>query len=371
MFRELHLFAKFLYILLFPVLVLLSLLYSLITSFRNLLFDLGVKKPKVLDGKVISIGNLDIGGTGKTPVTIRIGEYLLSQGYSVSVLTRGYRSGLGSDEGIWIKDGSIHPLSGLEGRKLSEIYPDEPRLISLSLAGCWVVVGANRVRMADLFLKQTGVKIDWWILDDGFQHRGIHRDVDMVLIDSKRSVSSWCIPVGRSRENVSGLRRASVFLFTRASSNKLSLKNKKITDRFSKPSYSVEFKTNKFLLVDRLEDRFSTKEVDVSFFKGKKISVVSAISKNDLFVEEVARVLGISKNDFFYSFFLRDHSRFNASLGLDTRKLDETDLVITTGKDYFRDPSFFRRLQASTVILSLEVVLSDSQISKILVKKEG
>ena len=369
MFDELRPVGKILYVILFPLLWVLSLVYRVLMSLRNLSFDLGIRKVKVFkNSSVISVGNIDVGGTGKTPVTIRISEYLVSKGYKVGVLTRGYRSGLKSSEGVWIKDGQIAPLFLRKGSEISKIYPDEPRLISCKVPSVWVVVGARRGKMADLFMKQTGIDIDWWILDDGFQHRSIHRDVDIVLIDSKKSVSNCVIPCGKSRESVTGLKRASVLLFTRSQSRSLCDKNKKLADRFNKPAYPIVFQTDQFLLMDRNNTR-NTRTVEKDFFSAKKISVLSSISKNRQFLEAVVKALGILEEELYYTLFLRDHSRFTESSLLDTGKIASSDVLITTAKDYYRDPEFFSGTGKDTVVLSLTMLIEDKDIEDILVKK--
>ena len=367
MFDELGVVGKILYILFFPLLWVISLLYSFITSVRNLLFDLNIRKSRVVGSRVISVGNIDVGGTGKTPVTIRLASYLTGRGYTTVVLTRGYHSGLKSDEGIWIKEGKIYPLCMGDSSRLDKLYPDEPRLISAKVPGCYVVVGADRSKMADLFLKQTGKSIDWWILDDGFQHRKIHRDIDIVLLDSKRPLSCNCIPCGRRREKISSLKRADVLLFTRSLEDKLSVENKKISDKFRKKTYPVVFKAGDFLHIDRKSSKISG-VVDRSFFEGKSIGVISAIAKNKQFLSFVADTLGMRVEDIYYSCCLKDHSKFKLS-NLDLNKIQNSGVIVTTGKDYFRDPDFFNMIGTELVVLDLDIGLTDSVIEGILVKK--
>ncbi len=138
-----------------------ELLLRGVNRFRRFLYRAGVLKPKRLPKPVISIGNLTFGGAGKTPATIAIAHHLLKCGYRLAVLSRGYgRSGTG---------GTVTSLD-------PERYGDEPVLIKKSVPNADIIVGSNR------YENGLHVQCDVYLLDDGFQHLQLHRDVD-VLID--------------------------------------------------------------------------------------------------------------------------------------------------------------------------------------------
>jgi tetraacyldisaccharide 4'-kinase len=166
----------------------LSLLYAAAMWFRARLYTRGWLKQKRLDGRVVSVGNLTVGGTGKTPMVIWLAERFLAEGKRVAILTRGYRgSGATSDEVELMKD-------RLQGR---------------------VLFGVGRDRFAEgKRLQSAGVDI--FLLDDGFQHLRLARDLDIVLIDSTRPLHQESIlPAGRLRESRSALHRADLVVFTR------------------------------------------------------------------------------------------------------------------------------------------------------------
>jgi tetraacyldisaccharide 4'-kinase len=152
-----------------------------LTALRNLLYDLGWLPALRLNVPVISVGNLAAGGTGKTPVTRAIASALIARDRTPAVLMRGYRS-----------DGADN---------------DEARTV----AECPVVCDADRVAGGHRAIA-TGA--DCLILDDGFQHRRLHRDLDVVLIDATRPFSG-VLPLGYEREGRAGLARASVIVVTR------------------------------------------------------------------------------------------------------------------------------------------------------------
>jgi tetraacyldisaccharide 4'-kinase len=165
-----------------------------------------VLKSKRLPPPVISIGNLTVGGTGKTPVTAHIARFLLSRGYRVAVLSRGYG---GSLEGhtVVVSDGAtimLHP----------EQCGDEPFLLASTIPGLMVVIGSDRHAAGMLAMEQLAP--DVFLLDDGFQHIRLQRDLDILLVDHSRPFGNgWTLPAGLLREPASAGRRAGLIIQTR------------------------------------------------------------------------------------------------------------------------------------------------------------
>lgn len=137
-----------------------ELLYRGINRLRRALYRSGILRAKRLPKPVISIGNIAAGGAGKTPAVISIGRFLLARGLRVAVLTRGY--GRAGEGGI---------VTSLNASK----YGDEPTLIKMSLPEATVIVGSNRHDNGQR------VECDVYLLDDGFQHLQLHRDLDVVI----------------------------------------------------------------------------------------------------------------------------------------------------------------------------------------------
>jgi tetraacyldisaccharide 4'-kinase len=170
---------------------LLTGLYGAATALRNTLFDRGVLPSRRLERPVVSVGNLSVGGSGKTPFVIALGELLKARGIRFDVLSRGYGR---MTRGVLIVE--------TDGNAAD--FGDEPLLIARRL-GVPVVVGESRYeagRVAELkFQPQLH------ILDDGFQHRSLVRDFDIVLM-TERDFDDRLLPSGRLREPLSSLRRA-------------------------------------------------------------------------------------------------------------------------------------------------------------------
>lgn len=171
----------------------LSLLYFVVTQSWHALFELGLRRPTRVEGAtVISIGNLVVGGAGKTPLLIHLVNEALARQRKVAVLTRGY--GRRSSRPVKL-DGSTFPSVDEAG--------DEPLLIARKCPGVTVFVSSNRVASARQAVREG---FDLLFLDDGFQHRRLARDVDLVL--DVGVGNGFLLPAGPLREPPSALRRA-------------------------------------------------------------------------------------------------------------------------------------------------------------------
>lgn len=169
-----------------------SALFAAPVWLRNKLFDRGTFKVHSLVRPVVSIGNISVGGSGKTPFVIALGGLLKQRGIEFDVLSRGY--GRKSHETLVVD---------VEGSP--EQFGDEPLLIARKL-GVPVVVGADRYQ-AGLLAELKSPQCRLHLLDDGFQHRQLHRDFDIVLLQPA-DLKDALLPIGRLREGLSSLRRA-------------------------------------------------------------------------------------------------------------------------------------------------------------------
>jgi tetraacyldisaccharide 4'-kinase len=191
--------------LLFP-LYLLSLLYGGAVRTRVLFYSIGFRTPKRLPCPVISVGNITVGGTGKTTLVMALAKGLMDRGTPVAILSRGYKRKRPS--GPLVSDGQTIFLSPEESG-------DEPFLMSETLQGIPVLVGKDRYVTGQIALRRFGVR--GLLLDDGYQHLQLHRDLDILLIDSHIGFGDdHLLPRGVLREPFAHLRRAHLFLFTNA-----------------------------------------------------------------------------------------------------------------------------------------------------------
>src|SRR5215468_2907281 len=171
----------------------LSAIYAAGVRLRNASYDRGVLVSQKLSAPVISVGSISAGGAGKTPFVIFVGEFLQAHGVRFDVLSRGYGR---KSRGVRVVERGGSPAE----------YGDEPLLINRRLR-CPVVVGENRFEAGLLAEKQFGAQLH--LLDDGFQHRALARDLNVVLVTAA-DLADTLLPVGRLREPVRALERADV-----------------------------------------------------------------------------------------------------------------------------------------------------------------
>ncbi len=175
----------------------LGMLFGLGVRTRNALYDRGIFHPRRLAGPVVSVGNLSVGGSGKTPFVLLLGELLKQRGTKFDILSRGYGR---QSTGVRVVD----PAG------TSREFGDEPLLLSRRL-GVPVFVGEDRYQAGLAAEEKFGPQLH--LLDDGFQHRGLARDFDIVLITAD-DARDRLLPAGRLREPLSSLARADAVVLT-------------------------------------------------------------------------------------------------------------------------------------------------------------
>ena len=181
--------------------------YGVVVRLRALLYHWGWFAQQRLPVPVLSVGNLTLGGTGKTPVVILLADWLLAQGKRVAILSRGYRRA-NTDRYLLVSNGERLLVGPREAG-------DEPFLIAQRCPKAIVAVGADRYELGDWVLERF--PIDCLVLDDGFQHRGLYRDVNLLLIDATDAEGlAALVPAGRLREPLRAAARATAIVVTRA-----------------------------------------------------------------------------------------------------------------------------------------------------------
>ena len=183
-------------------------LYGRAANARNALYDRGVFTSHSLGAKAISIGNITVGGTGKTPLVALVAEILAENGDKICILTRGYGRE-NPRERVLVSDGESVLVDAKTGG-------DEPVELAHKLLGNAVVIAdADRVAAAKWALEKFGVSA--FVLDDGFQHRRAKRDLDIVCIDATVPFGGGnVLPAGQLREPLENLKRADAIVITRA-----------------------------------------------------------------------------------------------------------------------------------------------------------
>ncbi len=183
-----------------------SVFYGAVIQLRIFLYEKRILSKKKVNCHVVSIGNITAGGTGKTPMTIYLAEQWQERGAKVGIVSRGYRRS-NEKEVLVVSEGG-KPLSG------PDIVGDEPYLMAERLSGIPIAVSADRVKGCETLIRLFGV--DVILLDDGFQHLKLHRDLNLLIIDATNPFgNAYLLPRGCLREPLKSMTRADYVIFTR------------------------------------------------------------------------------------------------------------------------------------------------------------
>lgn len=303
------------------LLVPFSLFYWLIIGIRNWLYDHKIfRSLKIESCKIISVGNISVGGTGKTPVIKFLATYLKDQGVKVSILSRGYRR-KGSDTVI-VTDGERLLAGPAEAG-------DEPYLLARQLSHVAIVVEADRYKGALTIQQQF--QPDIILLDDGFQHRRLHRDFDIVLVDASVSFGrGLLLPAGFLREPIKSLNRADLIWLTRVDqARKLNELIEQIKNQSSSPLILSEHRAVEIIHATTLA------RYQLSFMHQKSMLLFSGIANPKSFETTVAD----SGGDIKYHLIFSDHYQYrpkDINRIMNKAKLVDAEIILTTEKDFAR-----------------------------------
>lgn len=211
-----------------------TFLYFLAAYLRNLFYDMDLLKSEKLPAYVISIGNLTTGGTGKTPIASAIANYLISKGKKTAIISRGYGGKLSCSDTNIISDGEKTFYT-------AELAGDEPFWIAENSAGTTVITGCNRVKSGKLAIDKFNSEV--LLLDDGFQHRRVKRDLDILLVDSEKEFGNgFLLPAGALREPIGQIKRADkVVIVNKNSSANAEKLQKMFVEKYGKDACICEF----------------------------------------------------------------------------------------------------------------------------------
>ena len=344
---------NFLKIILFPFLP----LYAGTVAFRNWMFDKGYFKDKKVDAGIISVGNLTLGGSGKTPLVIYLLNLLKAKGLKAGVLSRGY--GRISKGYLLVSDGTT-VFSSVE-QCGDEIYQ------TVTECGIPGAVSEKRVAGAQRFIKETGIKVI--VLDDAFQHRWIYRDINLLVVEQKFLLSrnflvKSLFPTGNLREPLDSIKRADAVIINRKFSSaenipddlKGYLENKKI--------FQANYKAIGFVDIKRKLDH------SLEEFIGQKSLVVSGIA-NPFSLLNVLNQNGVNTEN---RMIFRDHKNYsNKEIQSIRKKFYNTNShsVITTQKDAVKLVKFSKEFDDIDIYyLKIKIELSDEDsFNKFIIDK--
>jgi len=321
--------------LLFSVLYLPSLFFSLIVSLRRRCYRLGLLVSEDAGVPVVSIGNLAAGGTGKTPVVDWLVCQLQSDGLRVGVISRGYGGSLGK--------GEICTVSAGDGLCCEvAIAGDEPCLLAKRNPSAIVVTAARRVDAAQ---RATELGAEVLIMDDGFQHMLLKRDCDCVLLDATAPLGNGCtFPGGLLREPESALRYAHICLLTRSR-----------TGREALPGLQQPLLRCFYQLADSFAD-LAGNDRTLADLAGKKVVAFAGIAAPQTFFTQLKEKKIILSGEKGFS----DHQRYDDVLYQQLNTLaEDADFFITTEKDAVKLKEI--RLEKTCLVARLVVTFDEPQ----------
>ena len=320
----------------------LSYLYTAIIQLRVWLFRHRVLRPHELGCQVISIGNLTVGGTGKTPIVEVFARTLQQSGRKVAILSRGYKKDeLPFSERFakFVTGKSDPPRVASDGKNLlldSALSGDEPYMLASNLRDVAVIVDPDRVKGGKYAIQELGC--DTLILDDGFQYLRLQHRLDIVLVDRTNPFGNRrVLPRGILREPVRNIRRAGFIFITKSNGDGAEeLKNE--LRRYNGEAEIVECRHS----AKRVQDVYTGERHPLEFLKGLEVAAVSGIASPKGFEEELVR-LGAKV---LYHKRYADHHRYTQQEILDVINVGKrrgARVIITTEKDAVRFPMIERR----------------------------
>ena len=246
-------------------------IYQKIVQIKNKLYDLEKIKSVRVPACVVSIGNLTMGGTGKTPTTDFILNYLEQNYDQIAVVSRNYQA----------EEKEISQVDVSKPRA-AQIWGDEPVMLKKRHPRVSVWTGPKKSQTAQ-WLSEKLPNTKWILMDDGFQHRKLIRNLDIVILDATEKISNYkLLPFGRMREGFENLSRVDVVILSKvnwAKPETIDFLKKQIP--LEKPTFEFQFQIQKWM------DLKTNQEVPIEILKAKKVFLVSAIAKPEVFAEMI------------------------------------------------------------------------------------
>ena len=301
-------------------------LYELAVRLRVAAFETEYLKPKRVGATVISIGNITLGGVGKTPMVEFIARYLKSEGEQVAILTRGYGR---SSRGMRVLNDPRDNRPSTQS-SYSEVG-DEPLMLSRALPDVPVIVNSNRYDGA--LIAERELDADILVLDDAYQHLGLARDLNLLLIDATDPFGGFeMAPFGRLREPLYGIKRADAVIITRADHPFDQAQTNAIIKHFCSGQTPVMYV---YSSITGLRHLATGESYEAREFAGWNVALMCAIGNPHAFSDDILEAgMNIVSENFF-----RDHHVFTQQdfdRVLQAARDSGADAVVTTEKDAVR-----------------------------------
>ena len=321
-----------------------SKIFQVAVKIRRWLYNWRIPRDKTLGVQVIAIGNLTVGGTGKTPVVEKFARELRDAGRNVAILSRGYRSKPAPlhtrlVNKILLREDQTPPRVVSDGKSLlldSEMAGDEPYMLASNLKDVVVLVDKDRVKSGRYAIQKFGC--DTLLLDDGFQYWDLRgRRHDVVLIDRQQPFGNeHLLPRGTLREPPSHLARAHTIFITKSDGKTAELRER--IARLNSTAAVIECIHQPLYF----EDVFTGERKGLDLLTGKKVASLSGIAQPESFEQSLVKLGG----ELVYSKRFADHHRFTQQEilnAINRAKKRQAEIIVTTQKDAVRFPKIDRR----------------------------
>jgi len=333
----------------------LSKLFTFLVKGRRWLYNVRILRDSTLGVQVIAIGNLTVGGTGKTPVVERFARELRDAGRNVAILSRGYRSKPKPfhewlRDKILLREDTTPPRVVSDGKSLlldSEMAGDEPHMLASNLKDVVVLVDKDRVKSGRYAIEKFGC--DTLLLDDGFQYWKLRgRRHDVVLVDRQQPFGNeYLLPRGTLREPPSHLARANTIFITKSDGKTEGLRRR--IEQINSAAAIIECVHDPLYL----EDVFSGQRHQIDSLKGRKVASLCGIAQPESFEHGLVHIGA----ELVYTKRFADHHRFTQQEVLNAinrSKKRQAELIVTTQKDAVRFPKLDRR-DLSILFMRVEI----------------
>ncbi len=330
--------------------------YASLIWVRNRLYDCGLFRVRYLPCKIISVGNIVVGGTGKTPAVITIAKALQKDGVRIAILLRGYQR-RSREKVTLISDGEKRYCS-------LTMSGDEAGMIAQHLNGVPIIVGKNRYLAGKFALARFQSEV--LILDDGFQHRQLYRDVDIITVDTTQTErTKQLLPTGILREPLSALHRADIVLLTRTDAPKVSPTLKAELKQLIPNTPILETVHRPVKLYRLTSDGTAPVDLPFNWLRGKPILAVCGIGNPNGFAITLEHYAPASVELIAFP----DHhvySKIDCERLKQKLKQNRCALIVTTQKDEQKLARFAEELPIVVIAIALTITGEDEGFGKLI-----
>ncbi len=315
------------------ILYIFSLIYGLLVNIKLAGYKYGIFQKQKLDCFVISLGNVTVGGTGKTPTAQRLARDIRDMGYRVVILNRGYRAKWHGEVGI-VSDGKRLHMDAAEAG-------DEAYMLAKHLPEVPVLIGAERAKTGRYAMEHFGAEVA--ILDDGYQHWQLERDLDILLVDAVNVFGNgYILPRGTLREPISHISRADICLMTKVDQAAAGSCDyiRETVHRYNPEARIVEsiHQPRCFIPLTEWYVNIASQGIDIAQMRGKRIMAVSAIGNPASFEQTLSDLGAVIIESLRYP----DHHDYAMSEMTDIFQQAENagaEAIVITEKDAVKIPA--------------------------------